>query len=180
MQQHPMPHLSTRRRDGGGFTVSFPHPFCPQVDLFVAAHHYASNAGVQSLQPLPPCRPPASVQPDAGAAVTESVLQHRAAQRQPHTHVEIVGGSATAASTTTEAKQGGKVAAGAGHSHAAMQVAAARKLAGAAGATGTAAARPFFSLAAMTGSGMFASLMQSELQHVPLPLEELFSDDGFF
>ena len=44
---HAPPCTPCRR---GGFTIFFPHPFCPQVDLFAAIHHHVANAGATALE----------------------------------------------------------------------------------------------------------------------------------
>ena len=153
-------------RDGGGFMIAFPHPFCPQVDLFVAAHQYVSCAGSLALQPPPPCQLHVSVQPTAGSASPR--LPAAAPQREAQAQEAAAGAGATAsASATTETTQCEEVAASAGASDPA-EGAPADCWHTATAAIPT-AAQPF----------SFQDMMQAGLEP-PLSFEDFCLDDSFY
>ena len=165
--------------DGDGFTISFPHPFCPQIDLFVAAHHYASGADALALQPAPPSQLPISLEPDERGA--GAVFLFGAQQGQ--THLEGSTDASASASATTEGMQWGNLAAGSGAVDASAAWCVMNAPAAAAhasiGAAGT--AEPLLQLAAVTRSGMFASGVQSDLLlKSTMALDDILLDDSFF
>jgi hypothetical protein len=82
----PFAKAPTWRSGGpGGFSLRFPHAFCPQVDLMAATHRQVALAGGAALRalPTPPLARPLP-RPDSAAALAPPEASPRQPQRARH------------------------------------------------------------------------------------------------